>query len=121
MSRMFILYLCSLVLRSLILGGLAGVVLVKCRSVALRHAIWTIVLYLMLLMPLADAFLPTAMVNASIRGGILPVQTFLVIAPQHAVQPAALTHPAFPVQWIDGWKIAAGFVIVVAVALLARF
>ena len=121
MSRIFILYLFSLTLRSLVLGGLAGLILLKWRSVEFRHAVWTVVLGSMLLMPIADAMLPRALVPASVPEVIRPMQAFIVVAPQNSFQPSALIHATSAPRTIDWWRIAIIPGIVVTFILLTRF
>ncbi len=67
MSRLFILYLCSLMLRSLCIGvlGLLGTLFLK--SVARRHALWCAVLAAMLLMPVLDGILPRSTIAVPVQ------------------------------------------------------
>jgi polysaccharide export outer membrane protein len=62
MSESLILYLGSLMLRSIGIAAIAGLFSWRIRNVALRHAIWVAVLGLMLLMPVFDHLLPAAWV-----------------------------------------------------------
>jgi len=110
MSRLIILYLCSLTLRSLVLAALAGLVALRVRSVAGRHAVWTAVLGCMLLMPLADALLPASFIPARAPEIVLPVQTFVVIAPATAIQSRAVALVPVPEQFHRDWWQAAAFV-----------
>src|SRR5688572_19641277 len=82
MYRMFVLYLCSLTLRALILAVLARLIVLGTRRIEYRHAVWTIFLFAILTMPVADALLPRALVPASVPEVMLPIQTFLVFTPQ---------------------------------------
>src|SRR5690242_17753889 len=58
MSQTIILYLVSLAWRSAVIATAAGLCTWRMRSVARRHAVWTAVLAIMLLLPLADRFVP---------------------------------------------------------------
>jgi|GEM_PF-848597 len=58
MSDAALLYLLSLTVRSWILAGAAGLITLRMRNAALRHAVWTLVLAGALLMPILDAALP---------------------------------------------------------------
>lgn len=103
MSRLLILYLCSLTLRSLVLAGLAGVATLRMRSVAGRHAVWTAVLACMLLMPLADALLPASFIPARAPEIVLPVQTFVVVPSAVVAQPRAVALAPVPEQRHRDW------------------
>jgi len=125
MSRVFVLYLCSLAIRTLALGILARLVLFATRRVEYRHAVWTIFLWAILLMPVADALLPRTLVPASVPEVMLPIQTFTVFAPQKASPPVLLfpsqsSAEPLEVTQIDVWEIGAAVVVLGACALLVR-
>ena len=123
MARLLILYLCSLTLRSLVFAALAGLITFRMRSVARRHAVWTAVLGCVLLMPAADALLPAAMVPAGAPEIVVPVQTFVVVAPAVRALPVGTrtSAPAIvPEVSRDWWQIAALLWVVVAAAFLCR-
>src|SRR5689334_20348778 len=122
MSRLIILYLCSLTLRSLAFAAIGGLVTLRMRSVAGRHAVWTAVVGCMLLMPVADAVLPTSLVPVQTPQIVLPVQTFAVIAPAvtsplHVAAPVAPV--AQPMSW-DWWQVVVLVWIVIGGVLLFR-
>jgi beta-lactamase regulating signal transducer with metallopeptidase domain len=121
MARAFIFYLLSLTLRSLVLAAFAGLLLMKSRSVAFRHAAWTVVLGSMLLIPIADLVLPKALVPASVPEVIRPIQAFIVVAPESAVQSVPRTHTESTALPIDGWQIAVVLGMFVTFSLLTRF
>jgi len=123
-SRIFILYLVSLTVRSLVLAALTGLFLLWSRKVPVRHAAWTVVLCSVLLMPIADAVLPAAMVPAFVPRSVLPIQlpmrVFIGVVPQSAVSgaPDANLAPSRPS--MDGWPLAVSCTLLVALVLLIR-
>jgi beta-lactamase regulating signal transducer with metallopeptidase domain len=120
MSRLLILYLGGLTLRFLVFAALGALVAFRVRSVATRHAIWTAVLACLLLMPVADAFLPAALVPEQAPEIVLPVQPFVTESVPVAVQYASTT-AAVPVPVSrDWWRVALIGWLVVAAALLCR-
>jgi beta-lactamase regulating signal transducer with metallopeptidase domain len=121
MNRMLLLYLAGLVLRSLVLGGLAGILLFRVRKTELRHAVWTLVLLLVLLMPIADAMLPTALAPTPIREVIVPIQTFVFVAPQVEVPPVERSPSKSATSAVDWWQIPAALTVLVTLAFLMRF
>ena len=120
MNRMLLLYLAGLVLRSLALGGLAGILLFRVRKTELRHAVWTLVLLLMLLMPIADAILPAALAPMPIREVIVPIQTFVFVAPQIEVPLVERSPSKSATSAVDWWQIPAVLTVLVALAFLVR-
>jgi beta-lactamase regulating signal transducer with metallopeptidase domain len=120
MSRLLILYLGGLTLRFLVVAALGALIAFRLRSVATRHAIWTAVLACLLLMPVADAFLPAALVPEQAPGIVLPVQAFVTepvpVAIQYASTIAAVPAPVSR----DWWQVALGGWMVVAAGLLCR-
>jgi beta-lactamase regulating signal transducer with metallopeptidase domain len=116
---MFILYLLSLMLRSLVLAAFAGATLVLTKKVAVRHAAWTLVLCFMFLMPIADAFLPAALVPSTVPEVVRPIQGFILYSaipsPQHLTSE---TTPA--VAQTDWWRVAAILIVAITLGLLVR-
>lgn len=86
-----VVYLGSLMLRSLAIAVLAWLASLCFRSSAAKHALWTVVLILMLLMPFADVALPQAMVSAR----VIPREVlYLSSSPAFYPAPAkAVSHP----------------------------
>jgi bla regulator protein BlaR1 len=66
MSQTIILYLGSLAVRSAVVASAAGLCTWRMRSVARRHAVWAAVLAIMLLLPLADQFVPPLRFSTSV-------------------------------------------------------
>ena len=64
MSRLILLYLLSLTVRSLVFAAVAELILLRSRRVHVRHAKWALVLCSLFLMPVTDTLLPSAMVPA---------------------------------------------------------
>src|SRR5262245_17627486 len=62
-----VLYLGSITLQSLCLMAIAGLVSICLRNVATRHAIWAVALGASLLLPIADALLPPAVLPVPIQ------------------------------------------------------
>jgi beta-lactamase regulating signal transducer with metallopeptidase domain len=104
MNRLFFLYLAGLVLRSFILGAFAAIILLMTRRVEIRHAVWTIVLMLIVLMPIADAGLPRVFVQAPLHDIVVPIQMFIV-GPQTTAQPAAASLSSELPGVIDWWRV----------------
>ena len=121
MPRVFILYLCSLTLRSLALWILARLVASGIRRVEYRHAVWTVFLFSILLMPLADAVLPRTLVPASVPAAIMPIQTLIVFTPQVSAVPMVATSPSAASPSIDGWQIGSTIILLGGIGLLTRF
>jgi beta-lactamase regulating signal transducer with metallopeptidase domain len=117
---MFILYLLSLTLRSLILAALVGTALIFTKKVQSRHAAWTVVLCFLFLMPIADALLPAALVPASVPEVVRPIQRFALYAgipsPQPVMDAKALPAAA-PTDW---WYIAAILMVSITAGFLVR-
>jgi beta-lactamase regulating signal transducer with metallopeptidase domain len=120
MSRFVILYLAGLTLRSLIFAVLAGLMTFRMRSVASRHAVWTAVLGLLILMPVADAILPAAMIPESAPEIVLPVQTFSAAPTVIKVWPVGALPSAPAAVARDWWRIAVLLWVVIGAALLCR-
>jgi beta-lactamase regulating signal transducer with metallopeptidase domain len=121
MSRMILLYLLSLVLRSAVIGLLGGIVLMRSRRVEFQHAVWTAVLCCVLLMPIADAVLPATLVPAPVPEILLPIQVVFLAAPQTAEPAVPVLTPEIPAARIDGWQLAVVSVGLVSLTLLSRF
>jgi len=120
MSRMFILYLLSLTLRSLILAALVGTALIFTKKVQIRHAAWTVVLCFLFLMPIADALLPAALVPASVPEVVRPIQGFVLYAAIPSSQPV-MNGKALPAEApTDWWYIAAILMVSITAGFLAR-
>lgn len=119
MARMFVLYLLSLTLRSLALAAFVGPALVLTKNVAVRHAAWTLVLCFMFLMPIADAFLPAALVPSSVPEVIRPIQGVILYStipsPQHV--PSGTTSAVAQTDW---WRITAILIVAITFAFLIR-
>ena len=107
MDMPFLLYLVSLMLRTLCIAALAGILTFKLRNVAARHAVWTAVLGSMLLMPVADIVLPAQFVPRPVKDVLLeqlpaldPVTTETLIEPEatEAVGPAFCRPARAPVE-----------------------
>jgi uncharacterized protein (TIGR03435 family) len=126
MSQVFILYLGSLMSRSLCIGvlGFLGTLFVK--SVARRHALWCAVIAAMLLMPVLDGVLPKSFIAVPIQriatferpGAYLP-STSLVAAPTAALSPVSRA-PNTPKD-LDLWTAMAALYACVTTLLLIRF
>jgi beta-lactamase regulating signal transducer with metallopeptidase domain len=118
-SHILILYLAGLTLRFLVFAALASLITIRMQNVSARHAVWTGVLGLLLLMPAADLLMPESMVPPQAPKIVLPVQTFVaeyVVVRPGAVAPAAETVPVV----LDWWRLAAVLWVVVAGAFLCR-
>ena len=109
MSRMFILYLLSLTLRSLVLAAVVGAALVVTKKVQVRHAAWTVVLSFLLLMPIVDALLPTALVAPSVPEAVRPIQGFILYSPATSPQAVVTSEPSPAVRQTDWWQVASIF------------
>jgi beta-lactamase regulating signal transducer with metallopeptidase domain len=120
MSRMLILYLLSITMRSLIFAALAGVAAAVTKKVQIRHAIWVLALSFLFLAPLADALLPPAFVPASIPKVVRPIQTFIVYSPILATQTVATSNPDSGGFHADRWNVTAFLILSVTTALLLR-
>ena len=122
MNRLFLLYLAGLVLRSLILGALGTIVLIFSRRVEFRHAVWAVILLLIALMPIADQLLPRTFVPPPIPEIIIPIQTFIIPAPQSTAQPVVRSERSQSVSnTMDWWPLAVILMGSVTLAFLTRF
>jgi beta-lactamase regulating signal transducer with metallopeptidase domain len=119
-SRLLIFYLFSLGVRSLAIAGLAGFLTVRVRSASLRHAVWAAVLGCVVLMPVADAVLPSALVPAPLQTIALPVQTFVIFVPQAEIAEAPPAQTVMTVAPRNWWLAATVLITLVAAALLVR-
>jgi len=117
---MFILYLFSLTMRSLIFAALAGCAAAAIKKVQIRHAIGALALSFLFLAPVADVLLPPAFVPASIPKVVHPIQTFMVYSPILAPQAAVISKPDSGGFHADGWSVTAFFILSVTVVLLLR-
>lgn len=120
MSRMFILYLFSLTMRSLIFAALAGVAAAATKKVQIRHAIGALALSFLFLAPVVDALLPSAFIAASIPKVVHPIQTFMVYSPMLATKPAVISRPDAGGFHADRWKVTAFLILSVTIVLLLR-
>jgi beta-lactamase regulating signal transducer with metallopeptidase domain len=120
MSRMFILYLLSLTLRSLVLAAVVGAALVVTKKVQVRHAAWTVVLSFLLLMPIVDALLPTALVAPSVPEAVRPIQGFILYSPATSPQAVVTSEPSPAVRQTDWWQVASIFTVTITLALFIR-
>ena len=124
MSQTVVLYLGSLMLRSLCVAALAGVLTFRVRSIALRHAVWVVVLALTLLTPAAGVFVPTIRIPIPVQyaeAQPLPAVRNLITkplrrtetSPQHVLVNASRGY-------IDVWQFAAITYTIIGAALLLR-
>lgn len=120
MPRLFVLSLASLLLRSLLIGGVAGILMIGVRRASIRHAGWAAVLGCLLLMPLADALLPKTLAPAPLESLAGPVQTFVILAPIVPLSETPLAASPEPQPQLDGWGALSIVVVLVAAALLTR-
>jgi len=124
MARDLVLYLGSLMLRSMCIAAIAGVCTLWIRSVAVRHAIWVAVLIAMLLMPVADAVLPVSWIPSQFkRIAVEKVQTIHLVSSVSVTQPTItlLSAPAPATKRAtDWWSIAAVIYVFVGLALVTR-
>ena len=120
MSRMFILYLLSLTVRSLAFAAVAELILLRSRRVHVRHATWTLVLCSLFLMPVADALLPSAMVPAVVPEAIVPLREFVVFPTQAVAPPLPIESVASVEPARDWWRIALILTALVSSVLLFR-
>ena len=67
METLLSFYVTSLVLRSLFIAALAWILTQATVNVATRHAVWTIVLASMLIMPVVDMVLPAELIPVPVR------------------------------------------------------
>ena len=120
MSRLILLYLLSLTVRSLAFAAVAGLILLRSRRVHVRHATWTMVLCSVFLMPVIDTLLPSAMVPAVVPEVIVPLREFVVF-PTHAVAPPLPVESVASVEPArDWWGVALVLTALVSSVLLFR-
>src|SRR5262249_46152554 len=87
METLLSLYVTSLVLRSLFIAALAWILPRATDNVATRHAMWTIVLASMLIMPVIDMVLPAELIPVPVRDVLveqLPPPVPLAVGPADA-------------------------------------
>jgi len=127
MSHLLALYMGSLILRSIGIAVIAGICSWKIRNVAIRHAVWVVVLGSILLMPAADYLLPATWVPARIQqlAAEQPV-TFHIVSARaggaplpHSPAEAALALPARS-KPVDLWNVAVAIYVLVAFAMFIR-
>jgi len=84
METLLSFYVTSLVLRSLFIAALAWILTQATVNVATRHAVWTIVLASMLIMPVVDMVLPAELIPVPVRDVLveqLPPPAPLAVGP----------------------------------------
>ena len=84
METLLSFYVTSLVLRSLFIAALAWILTQATDNVATRHAVWTIVLASMLIMPVVDMVLPAELIPVPVRDVLveqLPPPAPLAVGP----------------------------------------
>lgn len=125
--RSLLLYLASLMLRSLCIGLLAGVCALWVRNVAARHAIWMAVMIAMLVMPFADAVLPATWIPARVEGiaiqqveQIEVMQVVMVETVSRPAPPLPATAIPMPHKEFSWWSLMTALYALVGLALLAR-
>lgn len=118
MSQSFVLYLGSLLVRSIGIAVIAGVCTWKMRDVAKRHAVWVAVLGAMLSMPVLDYLLPAQWVPNRIQRIVVEpavVSPLVVLqsggmTPSKHPLPSITPSPGFAAAQFDWWKaVAAGY------------
>jgi beta-lactamase regulating signal transducer with metallopeptidase domain len=119
-SRVFVLYLFSLTLRSAVLAAVVGLVLFRSKSVVLRHAALTVTLFLMFLMPVADALMPATLVSSAVPE-IVPIQSFRLITSSAQTAAVVPEETVKASQAMDWWRLSMVLIVIVACALLFRF
>jgi beta-lactamase regulating signal transducer with metallopeptidase domain len=87
-----VLYLGGLILRTLVIAVLVWIATLFVRNAAMRHAMWTAVLILMLLLPFVDLALPQTMVPRN----VIPNEVLYLSAPQVYYEPAKTLMNATP-------------------------
>ena len=120
MSRLILLYLLSLTVRSLGFAAVAQLILLRSRRVHVRHATWTLVLCSLFLMPVTDALLPSAMVPAAVPEVIVPLREFVVFPTQAVAPPLPIESVATVEPARDWWRVALILTALVSSMLLFR-
>jgi beta-lactamase regulating signal transducer with metallopeptidase domain len=131
MSRFFIAYMGSLMLRSIGIAVIAGICSWRIRNVAIRHAVWVMVLAAMVLMPAIDYMLPPSWVPdrvqeifseysqprpaLALKAAILSESSVSIVESQPALQ----TSPIDP-RPADWWRVAVVLYLLVAFVMVAR-
>src|SRR5258705_8011935 len=129
MSRLLVLYMGSLVLRSIGIAVIAGICSWKMRNVAMRHAVWAAVLGAMLLMPVVDDLLPATWVPKPaqaiaveqavvFRGTAVRVPSNIPVIPPPSISGAS--SPPVHAGTADWWKVAALFYVLVSFTMFTR-
>ncbi len=120
MSRLILLYLLSLTVRSLAFAAVAELILLRSRRVHVRHATWTLVLCSLFLMPVTDTLLPSAMVPAVVPEVIVPLREFVVFPTQAVAPPLPIESVASVEPARDWWRVALILTALVSSVLLFR-
>ena len=120
MSRLILLYLLSLTVRSFAFAAVAELILLRSRRVHVRHAAWTLVLCSLFLMPVTDTLLPSAMVPAVVPEVIVPIREFVIVPTQAVALPLPIESVASVEQARDWWRVALILTALVSSALLLR-
>jgi len=127
MSHLLALYMGSLILRSLGIALIAGICSWKIRNVAIRHAVWVIVLVAVLVMPAADYVLPASWVPARIQQ--IAAENSVTLRIPTARKDGVLQNPAPPTpsvplpartKPVDLWSVAATLYTLIAFAMFIR-
>jgi uncharacterized protein (TIGR03435 family) len=99
-------------LRSIVVAMLAGICTWRMQNVARRHAVWTAVLAIMMLMPLADRIVPSASAFSTLGSAIRAVPMFTLLDSESNTVPpvypptASKSLPPPSPNW-DRWTIVA--------------
>jgi len=121
MSRVFIFYLFSITFRSLVLAALVGASLTLTRKVQLRHAVWTVVLCFLFLMPIADALLPATGIPSSLPEAVRPIQGLVVYSPVSRLPPVVTFETTrTTTQLADRWRLMAILVVTISLGFSIR-
>jgi bla regulator protein blaR1 len=96
MSRMLVVYLGSLMVRSITVAMLAAIGTWRMKNPAHRHAVWLAVLAVMMLLPAVDVVLPVAATPAPLTIVTMPAEPALSMTPVVPESAPAVTTPAAP-------------------------
>jgi len=121
---LFLLYLASLMLRSLGVAGLAAIVSRRLRSVPAGHAAWSSVLVVMLIMPMIDIMLPPAWVPARVQEVVTEAVVVAPVIrsdadPRPVVGASGFVTPS--AEDSIAWRAGVALYLIVALLMLADF
>jgi hypothetical protein len=122
MSQAFVLELAGLAARSLVIAILAAIFARRMRSVVRTHALWMVVLVVMLLMPLADRIMPQLRLPFPARAAV-PAATYRspfnpnISMPTLSLPESAEVATAKREWYVRPWTVAAVVYAVIALAL----